>query len=437
MKKSNRFIAFMLVGIMLFLVSACSAKSEKVGNKEIEKRKEIEIRLSSRWGGEEPLSRYFNEKIEEFNAQQNGITIVADNVTDEKQYFDKLTSQFGANVPPNIFINYGGSGIKDYIEGEVLLDLEPYFQEDGVWKESFLPLFEKWEKENKIYGVPVMLYQIMLYYNKDILEKHGLAVPTTIEELEKVSEELVKRGETAFMLGESSNFRAGHLFNNLAYKAYGTYVAKKLAIGEIQYDSQEMTDLYALIKRWNEKGIFGKNPLSVDNNAEKAAFLSGKSAFRFDGSWFVGDILGSEVEKSLEVAPFPYFENKEPLRTAVQGGSGQGFSITDSGNKEINDAAVKVVKFLTSKEYYAGLEKVNNGGIYPVKFDSLKDTKISEMTMKIKKIVAESKMFGGDLQEFDPEPHMLNSVRTALQGLFLEETPESCAKQIMDARAMK
>lgn len=432
MKRIKTLLAFILVGVLLCSLSACSSKEEKAGE-----GGEIEIRLSSRWGGEEPLSKYFNQKIEEFNAQKNGIKIVVDNVTDEKQYFDKLSSQFGAGVKPNIFINYGGVGIKDYIDGEALLDLEPYFREDEEWKASFLPLFEKWEKGDKIYGVPVMLYQIMLYYNKDILKKEGLSVPTTIEELETVSETLVKKGKTAFLLGESSNFRAGHLLNNLVYKAYGTKASRILAARDLEYDGKEMMAFYSLIKSWNEKGIFGANPLSVDNNAEKAAFLSGKSTFRFDGSWFAGDIMGSEVEGSVDVAAFPYFKGKENFKTEVQGGSGQGFSITDSGSKEINDAAVKVVKFLTSKDYYAGLEKVNNGGIYPVKFDSLADTKISEMTVKIKEIVATSKSFGGDLQEFDPEVHMLNTVRTALQGLFLEETPESCGKQITATMEVK
>ena len=95
-----------------------------------QKAKILEIRLTSRWGGEETLSKYFNQKIEEFNELDNGITIVADNVTDEQQYFDKLSSQFGAGTQPNVFINYGGTSIKDYIDGGVLLDLEPYFEED-------------------------------------------------------------------------------------------------------------------------------------------------------------------------------------------------------------------------------------------------------------------------------------------------------------------
>lgn len=427
-KSIKKGIALALSTAMMFSLVACGGSGKPEEKQEGEN---IEIRLTSRWGGEETLSKYFNKKIEEFNSLDNGITIVADNVTDEQQYFDKLSSQFGAGTQPNVFINYGGTSIKDYIESDMLLDLTPYFEEDEEWKESFLPLFEKWELDGKTYGVPVMLYQILLYYNNDILAANGLEVPKTIEELETVCSRLVEAGVVPFQLGEGSNFRAGHLLNNLAYKLYGGEIADRLASREVNYDSKEMLNLYSIIQKWNEAGFFGENPVSVDNNGEKAAFLGGESAFRYDGAWFVDEIKSSEVSEKAGVTAFPYFEGKEQFKNHVQGGSGQGFSITDSGNKEINDAAVEVVKFLTSKEYYAGLEKANNGGIYPVKFESDPETKIDDMTVKVKEIIDQAEMFKGDIQEVDPETHMLNTVRSALQGLFVGNTPKQCGDEIV------
>ena len=43
------------------------------------------------------------------------------------------------------------------------------------------------------------------------------------------------------------------------------------------------------------------------------------------------------------------------------------------------------------------------------------------MTVKIKGIVDEAEEFHGDMQEIDPETHMLNTVRTALQDYSLME----------------
>lgn len=439
MKKAlKKGIACTLGAAMMFSLTACGGSSGNGSEKgDGSKGENIEIRLTSRWGGEETLSKYFNQKIEEFNELDNGITIVADNVTDEQQYFDKLSSQFGAGTQPNVFINYGGTSIKDYIDGGVLLDLEPYFEEDPEWRDSFLPLFDNWQDGEATYGVPVMLYQILLYYNTDILSANGIEEPKTIEELEAACDKLVAAGITPFQLGESSNFRAGHLLNNLCYKAYGGDIADKLASREINYDSEEMLEMYAKIQEWNEKGYFGSNPLSVDNNGEKAAFLSGESAFRYDGAWFVGEITGTEVDGKVDVTAFPYFAEKEEYKACVQGGSGQGFSITDSGDEAVNDAAVEVVKYLTSKDYYAGLEKASNGGIYPVKFESDPETEIDDMTVKIKGIVDEAEEFHGDMQEIDPETHMLNTVRTALQGLFLDGTPESCGEEIVSQEEVK
>ena len=427
-KRLKKGIALLLGTTMMFSLAACGGTDKPSETSEGEN---IEIRLTSRWGGEETLSKYFNEKIEEFNSLDKGITIVADNVTDEQQYFDKLSSQFGAGTQPNVFINYGGTSIKDYIESDMLLDLTPYFEEDLEWKDSFLPLFEKWESDGKTYGVPVMLYQILLYYNNDILAANNLEAPKTIEELENVCTKLVEAGVVPFQLGEASNFRAGHLLNNLAYKAYGGEIADKLASREINYDSKEMIDLYSMIQRWNDAGFFGANPVSVDNNGEKAAFLGGDSAFRYDGAWFIDEIKASEVAGKADVTAFPYFEGKEQFKNHVQGGSGQGFSITDSGDEAINDAAVEVVKFLTSKDYYAGLEKVSGGGIYPVKFESDPETKIDDMTVKVKEIVDQAEVYKGDMQEVDPETHMLNTVRSALQGLFVGNTPEQCGSEIV------
>lgn len=430
-------IAVALGMSMLLSLTACGGNTKEGKTAEKKEKKDIEIQLTSRWGGEETLSKYFNSKIDEFNSLDNGITIVADNVTDEQQYFDKLSSQFGAGTQPNVFINYGGTSIKDYIDGNVLLDLEPYFEEDKEWKDSFMPLFDNWQDGDATYGVPVMLYQILLYYNQDILSANGIEAPETIEDLETACDKLVAAGVVPFQLGESSNFRAGHLLNNLCYKEYGGEIADKLASREINYDSKEMTDMYAIIKAWDEKGYFGDNPVSVDNNGEKAAFLSGQSAFRYDGAWFVGEITGTDVDGSVDVTAFPYFKDQPDYKTNVQGGSGQGFSITDSKDEDINNAAVEVVKYLTSQDYYAGLEKESNGGIYPVKFDSDPETKIDDMTIKIKDIVDQGTVFKGDMQEVDPETHMLNTVRTALQGLFVDGTPETCGEEIVSAEEVK
>lgn len=428
-KRSKKILAMMMSAAMVLSMTAVS-KVEAEGKKE-----NIEIHLASRWGGEEPLSVYFQQKIEEFNALDNGITIIGDHVTDEQQYFDKLSAQIGSGTQPEVFIEYGGTRIKDYVESGILLDLKPYLDADPEWRDSFLPLFDKWEFDDGVYGVPVMLYAIVLYSNIDILKANGLEVPQTFEDLEKCCETLKANGINPFMLGEQSNFRAGHFLNNIALKTYGSDVVTKLADRTMAYDSEEMLGLYQIIKDFNDKGYFGDNAVGVDNNGEKASFLSGESAFRYDGAWFVSEINGSDVDGKVQVSAFPSIN--EEYKNVFQGGAGQGFSITDTGDKEKNDAAVEVVKYLTSQDYYRGLEKVSDGGIYPVKFESDPDTVIDDLTKQVKEVIEPATDYKDDIQNYDPETHMLNTVRTALQGLFVGNTPEQCGEEIVNAEEIK
>lgn len=404
-----------------------ASQTEEKGNEE-----DIVVRLASRWGGEEPLSVYFQSKIEEFNALDNGITIVGDHVTDEQSYLDKLSSQIGAGTQPEVFIEYGGTRIKDYVDSGILLDLKPYLDADPEWRDSFLPLFDKWEFNDGVYGIPVMLYAIVLYSNEEVLEANGLEVPETFEDLKNACATLTKNGVTPFMLGEQSNFRAGHFLNNLVLKTYGPDAVSGLADRTLKYDSEEMLELYSTIKEFSDNGWFGENAVGVDNNGEKAAFLSGESAFRYDGAWFVSEVNGSLVDGKVTVSAFPSIN--EEYKNVFQGGAGQGFSVTDTGNEELNNAAIEVVKFLTSKDYYAGLEKASNGGIYPVEFESDPETQIDDLTMQVKEVIKDASAYRDDIQNYDPETHMLSTVRTALQGLFIGNTPEQCGEEIVGAQ---
>lgn len=50
-------------------------------------------------------------------------------------------------------------------------------------------------------------------------------------------------------------------------------------------------------------------------------------------------------------------------------------------------------------------------------------------------IMAETKEAKTEIELYDTESHMMNTVRTALQGLGMGETPEQVASQIVDTAA--
>jgi ABC-type glycerol-3-phosphate transport system substrate-binding protein len=396
--------------------------------------KNIKLRVITRWSDESPASKWYRMKADEFTAKNGkGITIVQDNISDEAQFLDKIRTQIAANDPYEIFIEYGGARIKDYVDAGIVLDVQPYLDADPEWANAFKPdMFNKWHYEeypDKTFGIPCQFYSVNLYYNKELLEKGGVKVPESFEELENACDKLYKQGIQPFLIGEKDNYRAGHFLNCLVMKKYGADGVTALANRTMAYDSPQMIELYTIIKKFNDNGWFGKNVTGVDSQAENTAFLTGQTAFKWDGSWFLAELEASDIVDKFGVTEFPYLDKAHS--NACQGGAADGYTITDTHDKVRNDAAIEFVKYVTNADYYAQMEQYCKGGVYPVNFESIDPNAIGQLTKDVKALNEGITEWRDDIQTYDPETHMLDTVRSALQGLFIGNSPEQCAKEIV------
>ena len=135
-------------------------------------------------------------------------------------------------------LEYGGARCLDYIVAGTLLNLQPYLEADEEWYGNIMEScwepahFEDYGYEG-LYCIPYSNYQVVLYYNKDILEENNVEVPTTWDELLAACETLKGNGVQPFIVGEKDNFRFGHLHTILSLKAYGADIGKKLGNREV------------------------------------------------------------------------------------------------------------------------------------------------------------------------------------------------------------
>ena len=96
-----------------------------------------------------------------------------------------------------------------------------------------------------------------------------------------------------------------------------------------------------------------------------------------------------------------------------------------------------MVKYFTSKDYYAGAEAYCQGGVYVSKFDTLDGVEIDPMTISAKEQLASAKEFRDDIQTYDPESMTMDICRAAVQGLFIGNSPEQCGEEIVNQLQIK
>lgn len=398
----------------------------------------VTIRVATRNGGgsESVVDSYYLDKVNEFNEMDNGITVEMTNISTESDYNDRLSTDFASGDAPNIFLGYGGATILDYLDAGYLLDLTPYLEVDQEWYSGFQDSgwgtcrFDDYGYDG-IYGVPSETYQILFYYNKTILADNGIDVPTTWDELMDACAKLKEAGVQPFEVGEKDVWRFGHLHTILSLKTYGTDIAKELSDRTVTYDGEEMTGIYDMIKTMVDNGYLGDNLLSTDKSMEDTYFEEGKAAFKYDGSWFPGALenSGSDLYTNQEigVARFPSI-NEEYAKVDMGGATDAYYVSTLNASDDQIAASVVFLKYLASVDYIKGLIEVNPN-TYAYNVDVKTDNYLLNDAMKI---MADTEATKGDLQNYDTQSMMLNTVRTALQGLAMGNSAEEVGEQIVD-----
>lgn len=453
MKNHKKIPALLLSLLLLLTASACGSNADKsptgtentassgvsgsdgsspydVSNRKFDN---IVIKVSSKYGGTGKNDEFYKNRVEEFNALDNGITVEMDNISTESDYLDKLATSFADGNTPNVFVEFGGSRCLDYVEAGALVDMAPYLEYDKEWADSIMDgiwAATQYEDIEGTWGIPFHLYQVCLFYNKEILAENGIEPPENFDELLQACEKLKEKGIYPFQVGESDIYRWGHLFNCLALKTYGTDVVDRLADRSLPYDSPEMVGLYQIIKDMFDKGYFGPNPLSINAAAEDSLFLDEQAAFKYDGTWFISTAMNSDIYDKIGVVSFPTIE--EEYATVNQGGADMIWYVSKLNKTEEEIAAsVAFVKYMASSDFAVEHVKVAPD-TFPFVYELSGEAKDSRLLNEVQALMNRTTEFRTDIQTYDTASHMINTVRNALQGLGLGNSAEQCGKEIVE-----
>jgi len=428
----KKVLSTVLVSTMLLSLIGCAGGSEESSSGSDDGN--ITIRVASRYSTDIPDDVFYREKVQEFNEMDNGIIVESDDIVTESDYLDKLRTSFANGDTPNAFIEFGGSRVLDYVETDVLVDMQPYFDEDSAWYDSFYEsMFDQLrypDYEGQVWGVPFKSYVVSLYYNKEIFEEQNLEVPTTWDELLEVSEKLTEAGIRPFQMGAKDAWRGGHFHNNLVIKSLGAEAVDKLADRTLAYDSPEMIATYQKFLDLNEKGYLGNDILNTDYAIEKETYAAGGCAMRWDGSWYVSEIHGTDIYDKTGVAAFPAIDEK--FASEAQGGGSDMWYVSKLGKSDEEiEATIEFLKFITSQEYFALNNEVASA-VYPVKFEATANTPENPLLDEVNALLASYTTLRADIQNYDSESHMLDTVRNAIQGLAMGNSAEQCGREIVE-----
>ena len=257
-------------------------------------------------------------------------------ITPGANYQQKLQTVISTKSAPDVFFNWGGGSIEQYVNAGLLLPLTSFIKQDPLLKSSFLPaVFNSASMNGQPYGVPMRGTQpVMLFNNKTVLAKYGITPPATWNELLSDVKTLKAAGVTPIALGGADEWPTLMWFEYLYDRIAGPSLFEKALAGDTsQWTSKASMTALADIKQLIDAGAFGTNFDSVkftDGGSPKL-LSTGKAAFELMGSWEYSTQKASDpsfAAKDLGYSPFPSVPGGLGNSSDLAGNTNNFYSVT-------------------------------------------------------------------------------------------------------------
>ncbi len=316
------------------------------------------------------LKDKIDSTAKEFNEKNQDYEIEVVHIQND-QYKTKIKVEMGGGNPPDIFHNWGGGWLKEYIDSGMVAPIDSI---KPTLLKTYIPgSFDPATFGGKTYASAYAgLTGVYIFYRKDIFAKYKLTPPKNWKELLNVCATLKKNGIIPFSLANKTKWTGSFYYMYLADRLGGgdmflnaLYRQKGVTFNDNGY-VQAGEKLQELVN----KGYFpeGVNGLDEDSGTSRQLIYTGKAGMLLMGNWFLGNAKkeAPELLNQIDFFNFPAVEGGKGDPSNLIGSPGQNFfSIT--ANSKVKEGAMKFLTDYIMNQSYIEFLGAGGGYVPPVK----------------------------------------------------------------------
>lgn len=428
-KYMKKIISLLLVGIMVFSLTACGEGGNSDGgeNQETDSGEQITLNFWHVWPTGE-MADSVNEFIEQYTTEHPNIKIEQTSAMPTDYKSRKLPVAVAGGEQGDIFFTYGAGYSQSFVDSGAVLPLDDYMEKDKTADRLLEGVTENFIYDGKIYGLPLKNWCVVMYCNSELFENNNIEYPETFDDLLDVVDQFNELGITPMALGGKQAVGIELIQNALAVKTAGAEAVTAAQNGTGSFDTPEIAQSAELLVELMEHNAFPDGVLGLDAQEASMDFHTGHAAMFVTGSW---EALQCESENSdlngiVKPIPFPNVEGGKGT-SQTSGGSIDCFMISKNTEHpdEAFDFAVKLAEYLSLEAYKIG--------------DSLPAWKVDVDPSEINPVLAEIKDFTDQYDQYalawdtsligEAIDTHLTLLQEVLGGVV---TPEEFAKQMQE-----
>lgn len=329
---------------ILFVASICSLLNAPANCKAASQQSQTEITFMISGTGNYAIQR--KAELEELLLPAFPDLQITVEAYPEEQYYSLLNTRLSMGEGPDFFNiqpNWAGPNAVNKLAPagylEPLDDLSLIQNAPSEDKESV-----SWNGHT--YSLNHFSMILCTYYNKEIFQQLGLAVPQNWPEFLSVCEQLKAAGITPIVSGNKDSYALQFgLYQLAACQIYANIpdYDRQLALGKAALTDpgtwDSVIDRYLLLYK---NGYIQDNSLSMGNAEAILHFTNGEAAMLFNGNFSYSSLLSAMGEDALGAFPLPGNDVGQPIYTVLSKGGGMAVY---SGGKHV-ELCKKIWEFL-------------------------------------------------------------------------------------------
>ncbi|HEY2423866.1 MAG TPA: extracellular solute-binding protein, partial [Chthoniobacterales bacterium] len=308
--------------------------------------------------------------VEAFNKSQSDIHVTESTLTWGEPFYTKVHTGVVAGQTPDVMTYH----LSHFPAGIQAKDLRPFTAEElaaaGLKASDFqasliqrsLEISKTYGGTDQLFGVPLDMHTLVLYYNKTALGKAGLldadGKPTGLDSLAAFTKMLTEAKAKTHLIPVSANIYSQdpaslwRIWYTFFVQQGGDFVKN----GQLSFDDVNVQGIKSLqiMADWSKEGLIPKN---VGYASMVALFTAARSDFMINGNWEVPTLV--DLKKSGKL-PFDYgvvafpklFDNQETWADSHQLAIPNNDKTPATPEKVA--AALKFIAFVVKQVTWAG-----------------------------------------------------------------------------------
>lgn len=341
-----------ILTIIFIATVLTSCSKEKMG------KQEIVI-----WHWMTDREEVFNELAKEYQ-QLTGLKVKFETYAPSDVYREKVRAAAQGGLLPDIYSPLGDQReLASFINAGYIEDLTDYM--NTGWKNLFFESVlqqnvynedNEWKVKPGIYGVPIDVVSIQIFYNKSLFKKAGInpeLPPTTFDEFISVCRKLRANDIQPFVSGFGEEWLVDVFSKSFEYQILGEEGMIKTIKGEIKYTDPRWVTIFELFEKMRDEKVFAEGIVTMINKDAERVFATEKAAMALNGSWGINVYSGMNPQLNYSIFLPPKLKTaKYPVKIWVS----SSFLNVNSKSK-MKQQAIEFLKWLTEDKQQIVLAK--------------------------------------------------------------------------------